>query len=46
MSARAVVGRVPEELSARVPVEEREPGRGRDGVRLLVSAGERLPRVG
>lgn len=46
MSARAVVGRVPEELSARVPVEEREPGRGRDGVRLLVSAGERPPRVG
>ncbi|MBK3383907.1 MULTISPECIES: S-adenosylmethionine:tRNA ribosyltransferase-isomerase [Streptomyces] len=46
MSARAVVGRVPGELSARVPVEEREPGRGRDGVRLLVSAGEREPRVG
>ncbi|MFM9367082.1 S-adenosylmethionine:tRNA ribosyltransferase-isomerase [Streptomyces sp. Da 82-17] len=31
--------RVPEELSARVPVEQRRPGAGRDGVRLLVSYG-------
>lgn len=30
---------VPEELSARVPVEQREPGLDRDGVRLLVSRG-------
>ncbi|WP_051715136.1 S-adenosylmethionine:tRNA ribosyltransferase-isomerase [Streptomyces bikiniensis] len=32
--------RVPEELSARVPAEQRGPGRGRDDVRLLVSRGE------
>jgi len=31
--------RVPEELSARVPAEQRGPGRGRDSVRLLVSRG-------
>ncbi|MFC7830214.1 S-adenosylmethionine:tRNA ribosyltransferase-isomerase [Streptomyces sp. NPDC057375] len=37
MSSLAV--RVPEELSARVPVEQREPGLDRDGVRLLVSHG-------
>ncbi|NED05001.1 S-adenosylmethionine:tRNA ribosyltransferase-isomerase, partial [Streptomyces sp. SID6648] len=30
---------VPEELSARVPVEQRGPGLDRDGVRLLVSRG-------
>lgn len=37
MPAPAV--RVPQELSARVPVEQREPGLDRDGVRLLVSRG-------
>ncbi|WP_432083789.1 S-adenosylmethionine:tRNA ribosyltransferase-isomerase [Streptomyces sp. WAC 04229] len=31
--------RVPEELSARVPAEQRGPGLERDGVRLLVSRG-------
>ncbi|MEV7386183.1 S-adenosylmethionine:tRNA ribosyltransferase-isomerase [Streptomyces sp. NPDC091215] len=31
--------RVPEELSARVPAEQREPGLDRDAVRLLVSRG-------
>ncbi|SEQ62048.1 S-adenosylmethionine:tRNA ribosyltransferase-isomerase [Streptomyces sp. yr375] len=31
--------RVPEELSARVPAEQRGPGRGRGDVRLLVSRG-------
>ncbi|MFI8516214.1 S-adenosylmethionine:tRNA ribosyltransferase-isomerase [Streptomyces sp. NPDC085481] len=31
--------RVPEELSARVPAEQRGPGRGRDDVRLMVSRG-------
>ncbi|MEV7286031.1 S-adenosylmethionine:tRNA ribosyltransferase-isomerase [Streptomyces sp. NPDC093252] len=31
--------RVPEELSARVPAEQRGTGLGRDGVRLLVSRG-------
>ncbi|WP_225802315.1 S-adenosylmethionine:tRNA ribosyltransferase-isomerase [Streptomyces sp. NK15101] len=31
--------RVPAELSARVPAEQRGPGRGRDDVRLLVSRG-------
>ncbi|MFD7326742.1 S-adenosylmethionine:tRNA ribosyltransferase-isomerase [Streptomyces sp. NPDC059875] len=31
--------RVPEELSARVPAEQREPGRGRESVRLMVSRG-------
>lgn len=34
--------RVPEELSARVPVEQRGPGLDRDGVRLLVSRGTRV----
>ncbi|WP_119289882.1 S-adenosylmethionine:tRNA ribosyltransferase-isomerase [Streptomyces sp. YIM 130001] len=38
MSALARVA-VPVELSARVPVEVRSPGLGRDGVRLLVSRG-------
>lgn len=32
-------GEVPEELSARVPAEQRGPGRDRDSVRLLVSRG-------
>nr|WP_051095058.1 S-adenosylmethionine:tRNA ribosyltransferase-isomerase [Streptomyces sp. LaPpAH-108] len=32
-------GKVPRELSARVPAEQRGPGRGRDSVRLLVSRG-------
>ncbi|MET8682196.1 S-adenosylmethionine:tRNA ribosyltransferase-isomerase [Streptomyces sp. NPDC004647] len=32
--------RVPDELSARVPAEQRGPGLGRDSVRLLVSRGE------
>lgn len=32
-------GKVPEELSARVPVEQRGAGLDRDGVRLLVSRG-------
>ncbi|MFE9672509.1 S-adenosylmethionine:tRNA ribosyltransferase-isomerase [Streptomyces sp. NPDC006259] len=32
-------GRVPEGLSARVPAEQRGPGRDRDSVRLLVSRG-------
>lgn len=31
--------RVPDDLSARVPVEQRGPGADRDGVRLLVSRG-------
>ncbi|CAL9415046.1 S-adenosylmethionine:tRNA ribosyltransferase-isomerase [Streptomyces sp. enrichment culture] len=34
--------RVPEELSARVPVEQRGPGLDRDSVRLLVSRGTRV----
>jgi S-adenosylmethionine:tRNA ribosyltransferase-isomerase len=34
--------RVPEELSARVPAEQRGPGLGRDAVRLLVSRGEEV----
>ncbi|WP_261717989.1 S-adenosylmethionine:tRNA ribosyltransferase-isomerase [Streptomyces sp. FZ201] len=34
--------RVPEELSARVPVEQRAPGLARDSVRLLVSRGTRV----
>ncbi|GGX75790.1 S-adenosylmethionine:tRNA ribosyltransferase-isomerase [Streptomyces fructofermentans] len=34
--------RVPEELSARVPAEQRGPGLGRDAVRLLVSRGTRV----
>ncbi|MFD8454781.1 S-adenosylmethionine:tRNA ribosyltransferase-isomerase [Streptomyces coelicoflavus] len=36
---RAPAVRVPEELSARVPVEQRGPDLDRDGVRLLVSHG-------
>ncbi|MEV7276253.1 S-adenosylmethionine:tRNA ribosyltransferase-isomerase [Streptomyces sp. NPDC093111] len=36
---------VPEELSARVPAEQRGPGRGRDDVRLLVSRGPRGTEV-
>ncbi|MYR44045.1 S-adenosylmethionine:tRNA ribosyltransferase-isomerase, partial [Streptomyces sp. SID5910] len=32
-------GNVPEELSARLPAEQRGPGRDRDDVRLLVSRG-------
>ncbi|MCX5370884.1 S-adenosylmethionine:tRNA ribosyltransferase-isomerase [Streptomyces sp. NBC_00103] len=32
-------GKVPQELSARVPAEQRGPGRDRDDVRLLVSRG-------
>ncbi|WP_405630582.1 S-adenosylmethionine:tRNA ribosyltransferase-isomerase [Streptomyces sp. NBC_00016] len=32
-------GKVPKELSARVPAEQRGPGRDRDDVRLLVSRG-------
>lgn len=35
----SVALRVPEERSARVPAEQRGPGRDRDGVRLLVSRG-------
>ncbi|WP_225836509.1 S-adenosylmethionine:tRNA ribosyltransferase-isomerase [Streptomyces sp. NK08204] len=35
----AVKVRVPAELSARVPAEQRGPGSGRDAVRLLVSRG-------
>ncbi|MFJ4580020.1 S-adenosylmethionine:tRNA ribosyltransferase-isomerase [Streptomyces echinatus] len=38
---RTVV-RVPQELSARVPAEQRGPGLGRDDVRLLVSRGTRV----
>ncbi|BFO20327.1 hypothetical protein SHKM778_67150 [Streptomyces sp. KM77-8] len=34
-----VIVEVPEELSARVPVEQRGPGLERDAVRLLVSRG-------
>lgn len=34
--------RVPEELSARVPAEQRGPGLDRDAVRLLVSRGEEV----
>ncbi|WP_432053876.1 S-adenosylmethionine:tRNA ribosyltransferase-isomerase [Streptomyces sp. bgisy022] len=37
-----VAVRVPEELSARVPAEQRGPGLGRDAVRLLVSRGTRV----
>ncbi|MFH8341290.1 S-adenosylmethionine:tRNA ribosyltransferase-isomerase [Streptomyces sp. AM6-12] len=36
------VVRVPEERSARVPAEQRGPGRARDDVRLLVSHGTRV----
>ncbi|MFE1029480.1 S-adenosylmethionine:tRNA ribosyltransferase-isomerase [Streptomyces sp. NPDC058818] len=38
--------RVPEELSARVPAEQREPGQDRDGVRLLVSRGTEVSHHG
>ncbi|UXY26720.1 S-adenosylmethionine:tRNA ribosyltransferase-isomerase [Streptomyces sp. HUAS TT20] len=34
--------KVPEELSARVPAEQRGPGLGRDAVRLLVSRGSEV----
>lgn len=34
---------VPDELSARVPAEQRGPGLGRDAVRLLVSRGAAEP---
>ncbi|GAA5000795.1 S-adenosylmethionine:tRNA ribosyltransferase-isomerase [Streptomyces hyderabadensis] len=44
MSSLAV--RVPQELSARVPVEQREPGLDRDGVRLLVSRGTEVSHHG
>ncbi|MFI7395901.1 S-adenosylmethionine:tRNA ribosyltransferase-isomerase [Streptomyces tendae] len=44
MSSLAV--RVPPELSARVPVEQREPGLDRDGVRLLVSRGTEVSHHG
>ncbi|RVU14519.1 S-adenosylmethionine:tRNA ribosyltransferase-isomerase [Streptomyces antnestii] len=37
-----VAVRVPEELSARVPAEQRGPGLGRDAVRLLVSRGTEI----
>ncbi|MEU3281823.1 S-adenosylmethionine:tRNA ribosyltransferase-isomerase [Streptomyces antibioticus] len=39
-------GRVPEELSARIPAEQRGPGRGRDDVRLLVSWGTEVAHRG
>ncbi|MEU3732818.1 S-adenosylmethionine:tRNA ribosyltransferase-isomerase [Streptomyces sp. NPDC033538] len=39
-------GSVPEELSARVPAEQRGPGLGRDGVRLLVSRGTEVSHHG
>ncbi|MEU6965379.1 S-adenosylmethionine:tRNA ribosyltransferase-isomerase [Streptomyces chrestomyceticus] len=39
----AEVLRVPAELSAREPAEQRAPGRGRDAVRLLVSRGAAEP---
>ncbi len=39
-------GSVPEELSARVPAEQRGPGRGRDDVRLLVSWGTEVAHRG
>ncbi|MFC7306736.1 S-adenosylmethionine:tRNA ribosyltransferase-isomerase [Streptomyces monticola] len=39
MSGGVEALRVPEELFAHVPVEQRTPGGGRDGVRLLVSRG-------
>ncbi|MQY33440.1 S-adenosylmethionine:tRNA ribosyltransferase-isomerase [Streptomyces sp. RB17] len=38
--------RVPEGLSARVPVEQRGPGLGRDAVRLLVSRGTEVTHHG
>ncbi|OIK26596.1 S-adenosylmethionine:tRNA ribosyltransferase-isomerase [Streptomyces malaysiense] len=37
-----MIARVPEERSARVPAEQRGPGRTRDDVRLLVSRGTRV----
>ncbi|WP_405832376.1 S-adenosylmethionine:tRNA ribosyltransferase-isomerase [Streptomyces sp. NBC_01176] len=37
-----IVAGVPEELSARVPAEQRGPGRDRDSVRLLVSRGREV----
>ncbi|MGX1129611.1 S-adenosylmethionine:tRNA ribosyltransferase-isomerase [Streptomyces glaucescens] len=39
---RPAAVRVPEELSARVPAEQRGPGLDRDAVRLLVSRGTRV----
>ncbi|MEU5280084.1 S-adenosylmethionine:tRNA ribosyltransferase-isomerase [Streptomyces asoensis] len=39
-------GEVPGELSARVPAEQRGPGRGRDDVRLLVSRGTEVAHHG
>ncbi|MEW2132483.1 S-adenosylmethionine:tRNA ribosyltransferase-isomerase [Streptomyces sp. NPDC005435] len=39
-------GKVPGELSARVPAERRGPGRGRDSVRLLVSHGTEVSHHG
>ncbi|WP_333758895.1 S-adenosylmethionine:tRNA ribosyltransferase-isomerase, partial [Streptomyces sp. ISBFB 2968] len=44
MSPLAV--RVPEELSARVPAEQRGPGLDRDDVRLLVSRGTEVSHHG
>ncbi|GHI08754.1 queuosine biosynthesis protein [Streptomyces cellostaticus] len=41
-----VVVRVPEELSARVPAEQRGPGLDRDAVRLLVSRGTEVSHHG
>ncbi|MET8904052.1 S-adenosylmethionine:tRNA ribosyltransferase-isomerase [Streptomyces sp. NPDC004538] len=38
--------KVPEELSARVPAEQRGPGLDRDGVRLLVSRGTEVSHHG
>ncbi|WP_328482740.1 S-adenosylmethionine:tRNA ribosyltransferase-isomerase [Streptomyces sp. NBC_00377] len=38
--------KVPAELSARVPAEQREPGRDRDDVRLLVSRGTEVAHHG
>ncbi|WND38346.1 S-adenosylmethionine:tRNA ribosyltransferase-isomerase [Streptomyces sp. BB1-1-1] len=38
--------RVPEELSARLPAEQRGPGLDRDGVRLLVSRGTEVSHHG
>ncbi|MGW7282533.1 S-adenosylmethionine:tRNA ribosyltransferase-isomerase [Streptomyces sp. NPDC054844] len=38
--------RVPEELSARIPAEQRGPGLDRDGVRLLVSRGSEVSHHG
>jgi S-adenosylmethionine:tRNA ribosyltransferase-isomerase len=41
-----VAVRVPEELSARVPAEQRGPGLDRDAVRLLVSRGTEVSHHG